>query len=149
MIERGNVVEVHYTGKLTNGEVFDSSRGRDPFKFQVGSGQVIPGFETAILGKNIGDKVTTTLTSDMAYGSIREDLIASVPLDQMPEGIKVGQTLTAESENGKTINVIIKEIKENEVIVDGNHPLANKELIFDIEILSIQVMPNPLPNYND
>lgn len=138
MVETGKVVAVHYTGKLTDGEMFDTSEGRDPLKFQVGSGQIIPGFEKAIMGKNIGEKVTVNIPADDAYGQIREDLIVTVPLSQMPGEVQVGQPLQAQGDNGQTINVIVKEVNEENVMIDGNHPLAGKELVFDIEVVEIE-----------
>ena len=138
MVETGKVVAVHYTGKLTDGEMFDTSEGRDPLKFQVGSGQIIPGFEKAIMGKNIGEKVTVNIPADDAYGQIREDLIVTVPLSQMPGEVQVGQPLQAHGDNGQTINVIVKEVNEENVMIDGNHPLAGKELVFDIEVVEIE-----------
>ncbi len=138
MIEKGNIVSVNYIGKFPNGEVFDSSEGRDPLKFQVGSGQIIPGFENAILGKNTGDKVTININPEEAYGEVREDLIVKVPMDQMPGEVEVGQSLQAQADNGQAVNVIIKEVNEDNVIIDGNHPLAGEELVFEIEILEIE-----------
>lgn len=138
MVENGKVIEVHYTGKLTNGELFDTSEGRDPLKFQVGSGQIIRGFEQALMGKNIGDKVTVNIEADDAYGQIREDLIVSVPKTQMPGEVEIGQPLQASGENGQVINVIVKEVNEDHVTIDGNHPLAGKELVFDIEVVGIE-----------
>jgi peptidylprolyl isomerase len=138
MIEKGNIVSVNYIGKFPNGEVFDSSEGRDPLKFQVGSGQIIPGFENAILGKNTGDKVTININPEEAYGEVREDLIVKVPMDQMPGEVEVGQSLQAQADNGQAVNVIIKEVNEDHVIIDGNHPLAGEELVFEIEILEIE-----------
>jgi len=138
MVETGKVVAVHYTGKLTNGEMFDTSEGRDPLKFQVGSGQIIQGFEQAIIGKGIGEKVTVNIVADEAYGQIREDLVVSVPLSQMPGDVQVGQPLQATGENGQAINVIVKEVTEEHVMIDGNHPLAGHDLVFDIEIVEIE-----------
>jgi len=138
MIEKGNTVEVHYTGKFIDGEVFDSSEGKDPLQFEVGSGQIIPGFETAILGKQIGDKVTVSVTPEQAYGPVREDLIVEVPADKMPGEVEVGQLLQADGGDGQVVQVIVKEIKEEGVVIDGNHPLAGRDLIFDIEVVSIQ-----------
>ena len=138
MIETGKVVSVHYTGKLTDGELFDTSEGRDPLKFQVGSGQIISGFEQAIMGKSVGDKVTANIKAEDAYGLIREDLVVSVPLSQMPGEVEVGQPLQATGDNGQTINVVVKEVNEENVIIDGNHPLAGKDLIFDIEVVEIE-----------
>lgn len=138
MVESGKVVAVHYTGKLTNGELFDTSEGRDPLKFQVGSGQIIPGFEQAIMGKNVGEKVTVNIPSDEAYGQVKEEFIVSVPKSQMPGEVQQGQQLQAEGEAGQVINVIVKEVNEDHVIVDGNHPLAGQDLIFDIEVVEIE-----------
>lgn len=138
MVEKGKVVAVHYTGKLTSGEMFDTSEGRDPLKFQVGSGQIIPGFEQAILGKVIGDKVTVSILADDAYGQIKEDLIVPVPKTQMPGDVEVGQPLQAMGDQGQSINVVVKEVNEDHVLIDGNHPLAGKDLVFDIEVVEIQ-----------
>ena len=138
MVEKGKVVAVHYTGKLTSGEMFDTSEGRDPLKFQVGSGQIIPGFENAIMGKNVGEKVTVNITADDAYGQVNEEYIVSVPKEQMPGEVQVGQPLQASAENGQAINVVVKEVHETHVVIDGNHPLAGKDLVFDIEIVEIE-----------
>jgi peptidylprolyl isomerase len=138
MIENGNVVSVHYVGKFTDGDVFDTSEGREPLQFQVGSGQIIPGFESAILGKIVGDKVTTTIRPEEGYGLVREDLVVSVPADKMPGTVEVGQTLEASGDDGQVAHVVVTEVTEENVTIDGNHPLAGKELIFDIEVVSIQ-----------
>lgn len=137
MIENGNVVDVHYTGKLTDGSVFDSSEGREPLRFQVGSGQIIPGFESAIIGKNVGDKVTVTIEPSDAYGEAREDLFVKIPNDKLPGKVEVGQILEASSEDGRSSQVLVHEVNEDHVIIDGNHPLAGKELVFDIEVISV------------
>jgi peptidylprolyl isomerase len=137
MIENGNVVDVHYVGKLTDGNVFDSSEGRDPLKFEVGSGQIIPGFENAVMGKTVGDKVTVTINPEMAYGEVREDLFVQLPLDKMPGDVEVGQMLQAMSDDGRATQVRVHEVNEDNVIIDGNHPLAGQDLIFDIEIVSV------------
>ena len=138
MIQNGSTVNVHYTGKLTNGEVFDSSEGKEPLAFVVGTGQIIPGFENALIGKVVGDKVTVNIKPEDAYGEIREDLLIKVPNDQLPGAVEVGQTLQAQSENGVPINVMVTEVNEDHAIIDGNHPFAGKELIFDIEVINIQ-----------
>jgi peptidylprolyl isomerase len=137
MIENGKKVSVHYTGRLTDGSMFDTSEGREPLKFEMGSGQLIPGFEKALQGKVIGDKVTVNIPADEAYGEVREDLIVSVPKSQMPGNVEVGQSLQAQG-NGQSFNVLVKEILEETVLIDGNHPLAGKELIFDIEVLEVE-----------
>ena len=137
MIQNGSTIEVHYTGRLTDGEVFDSSEGRQPLSFTMGTGQIIPGFENALVGKNIGDKVTINIQPSEAYGEYREDLIVKVPSEQMPGPVEVGMTLQAQAENGMPLNVMVKEVHNDHVIIDGNHPLSGKELIFDIEVVSV------------
>jgi FKBP-type peptidyl-prolyl cis-trans isomerase 2 len=136
MIQNGTIVNVHYTGKLTDGSVFDTSEGNGTLRFEVGSGQIIPGFEKALIGKNIGDKVTISINPEEAYGPVYEDLLVRIPKDRMPEGVHVGQTLQASNE-GSISNVVVVEVNEGDVVIDGNHPLAGKELIFDIEVVSL------------
>lgn len=136
MIQNGTIVNVHYTGKLTDGSVFDTSEGDETLKFEVGSGQIIPGFEKALIGRNVGDKVTISINPEEAYGPVYEDLLVSVPRDRMPEGVQVGQFLQASNE-GNVSNVVVVEVNEGDVVIDGNHPLAGKELIFDIEVVSL------------
>lgn len=139
MIEQGNIITVNYTGKFQDGEIFDTSEGRGPLRFKVGSGQLIPGFEIAVMGKEVGDKITTNITPEEGYGSVREDLIVSVPLDKMPGSVEVGQALEAQGEDGQSAQVFVKEITEDSVVIDANHPLAGKDLVFDIEILNIEL----------
>lgn len=138
MITQGSTVEVHYTGRFLDGEVFDSSEGKEPLQFQIGSGQIIPGFETALIGKSIGEKVSVTVAPDQAYGEIRQDLVVEVPTDKMPGPVEVGQLLQADGGEGGVVQVIVKEVKEDVVVIDGNHPLAGQDLVFDIEVVSIQ-----------
>ena len=138
MIQNGNTVNVHYTGRLTNGEVFDSSEGKAPLSFTVGSGQIIPGFENAIIGKNVGDKVTVNIPPAQAYGEFREDLLIKVPNTQLPGPVEVGMSLQAQSDNGANVNVTVVEVNEDHAVIDGNHPFAGKELIFDIEVVNVQ-----------
>lgn len=138
MIKEGSIVDVHYTGKLTTGEVFDSSIGKEPLVFTVGSGQLIPGFENGIIGKKIGDKVTVTIQPVDGYGEIREDLYVKVPNEQLPGPVTVGQSLQAQAPNGTALSVMVKEVNEDHVIIDGNHPFAGRSLVFDIEILDVK-----------
>ena len=138
MIENGNVVSVHYVGKFADGEVFDSSEGREPLQFQVGTGQLIPGFENAIIGKVVGDKVTANISPEDGYGLVREDLIVSVSIDKMPGDVEVGQALEAQGDDGQSAQVFVKEVNEDNVVIDGNHPLAGKDLVFEIEVVEIQ-----------
>lgn len=142
MIENGKVVSVHYTGKTKQeNKEFDSSLEREPLKFQVGSGQIIPGFEKAIIGKEVGDKVTVEVESKDGYGEVREDLKAKVKKEQLPGEVQVGQQLQAPSTDGKNINVVVTEINEDHVVVDANHPLAGKDLSFDIEVVTVEDAP--------
>lgn len=136
MIKIGSTVQVHYTGKLVDGTTFDSSIGRAPFQFSVGTNEVIPGFENGLIGKQVGEKITVEIPCDDAYGQIREDLIVNVPKTQMPAEVEVGQTLQASNQQG-VFNVLVKEILEDHVVIDGNHPLAGEDLIFDIEVLQV------------
>ncbi|MGF1461158.1 MAG: peptidylprolyl isomerase [Leptolyngbyaceae cyanobacterium] len=136
MVETGKTVKVHYTGKLNDGSVFDSSEGRDPLEFQVGSGQVIPGFDAAIQQMDIGSSKTITIPSTEAYGEVREEMIALVPHAQFPEGMnpEVGQTLQLQTPQG-ALPVRVTEVKDNGVVIDGNHPLAGQDLTFDLTLV--------------
>jgi peptidylprolyl isomerase len=136
MVETGKTVKVHYTGKLNDGSVFDSSEGRDPLEFQVGIGQVIPGFDAAIQQMDVGASQTITIPSNEAYGEVREEMIAVVPHTQFPEGInpEVGQTLQLKTPEG-ALPVRVTEVKEEGVVIDGNHPLAGKDLTFDLTLV--------------
>jgi len=136
MIEKGSKVKVHYTGKLTDNEVFDSSTGKEPLEFTVGEGQLIPGFENGVMGLNTGDKKTIELEPEQAYGQFREDLINEVPKENLPEGVEVGQALQAQTEQGP-VRVTVVELNETMGKVDANHPLAGKKLIFDLEVVEV------------
>ena len=136
MIIQGNTVEVHYTGRLTNGDKFDSSKGREPLKFKVGALQVIRGFEDAVLGKSVGDSLSVTIPCDQAYGEIKEEYTQKVPIQPLPKDVKLGDQLEAMTKNGN-VSVIVKELTEEHGVVDANHPLAGQDLVFDIEIVSV------------
>jgi FKBP-type peptidyl-prolyl cis-trans isomerase 2 len=138
MVTQGSTVEVHYTGRFPNNEVFDTSEGRDPLQFQVGTGQIIPGFENAILGKNVGEKVTINIPAAEAYGEVRNELFVQVPLDKLPGQVEVGQELQADGGDGQPVRVVVEAVNEDHVVINGNHPLAGKDLVFDIEIVSVQ-----------
>lgn len=133
-VSEGDVVRIHYTGRLADGTVFDSSEGRDPLEFQLGSGQVIAGFDTAVDGMTAGESKTITIPADDAYGPRRDDLLISVPREEMPEGIEpqVGLGLTMSAENGQQFNVQISGVTDETVELDANHPLAGQDLTFDI-----------------
>jgi FKBP-type peptidyl-prolyl cis-trans isomerase 2 len=136
-VENGNTVKVHYTGKFEDGSVFDSSvTNNEPITFQVGGKQVIPGFENAIVGMTVGESKTVTLTPEDAYGQPIDGMVQEVPKELVPADVQVGAQLISESEQG-TFNVVVREIKENSVVLDANHPLAGKTLVFDLELVDI------------
>jgi FKBP-type peptidyl-prolyl cis-trans isomerase 2 len=137
MIENGTIVNVNYVGKFVDGSVFDTSEGNGLLRFEIGSGQIIPGFERALIGKNIGDKITVEIEPELGYGLVNEELIAKIPKERVPEGVHVGQELQSVLENGQPITVLITEVNNDDVVIDANHPLAGKDLIFDIEIVSL------------
>ena len=138
-VKKGDLVKVHYTGKLTDGEQFDSSDGRDPLEFTVGAGQMIAGFDAALPGMKIGDKKTINIPAKDAYGEIDETAIIEFPKENVPADMKLepGQQLTLSNQEGQPFPVTVKEIKEDMLILDANHFLAGKELIFDIELMEI------------
>ncbi len=135
-VENGNTVKVHYTGKFEDGSVFDSSVNNEPISFEVGTMQVIPGFENAILGMTVGESKTVTLKPEEAYGYPLEGMVQEVPRSLVPADVKAGAQLVSEGEQG-TFNVVVKEVKEDTVVLDGNHPLAGKTLVFDLELVGI------------
>lgn len=138
MIQSGNKVKLNYTGKLKNGEVFDSSEGGEPLEFTVGEGQLIKGFEEGVMGLSVGDKKTIHMSSEDAYGPVNEGLLFEVPKQNCPEGVSIGSTLQTVLQNGNLATFTVTDIKTETVIIDGNHPLAGKDLTFDVEILDIQ-----------
>lgn len=140
-VKQNDTVKVHYTGKLTDGQVFDSSVERgEPIEFTLGQGQLIPGFEQGLIDMQVNEKKTINISKEEAYGEPREDLIQEVPKNQLPEEIKpeVGMGLVSKSPDGREMNLVVKEVKEEAIVVDGNHPLAGKDLIFDLEVVEIK-----------
>jgi peptidylprolyl isomerase len=137
MIENGTIVNVNYVGKFPDGTVFDSSEGRGLLRFEVGSGQIIRGFEQSLMGKNVGDKIVTEISPEMGYGLLKEELIVKIPRDRVPEIVEVGQELQANSEEGQVATVYVKEVSNDHIIIDANHPLAGKDLVFEIEVVSL------------
>lgn len=135
----GDTVKVHYTGRLQDGQVFDSSKERQPLQFTLGEEQVIQGFQDAVIGMTPGDSKTVTVESNNAYGPRREDLIAEVERNRIPEHIdpQVGQQLQINQPNGEAMVVTVTAVSESNVRLDGNHPLAGKDLVFDIELVEI------------
>lgn len=137
--QKNDKVKVHYTGRLTSGEQFDTSEGREPLEFTVGAGQMIQGFDAAVLGMQIEEKKTVTLAPEEAYGPVFDQLISKVEKKALPQDMKVevGQFLVATAPDGNQTRVLVKEVGENDITIDANHPLAGKELIFDIELVAI------------
>lgn len=138
--EKGNTVKVHYTGTLTDETIFDSSRQREPIEFEVGAGQMIAGFDAAVQGMKVGESKKINIPSTEAYGPVNEEAMIKVPKEQLPEGMapEVGMQLEAAQEDGRTQVLVVAEVLETEVILDANHPLAGKDLIFDIEMMEIK-----------
>jgi len=132
-------VSVHYTGKLDDGTVFDSSVQREPLEFTVGEGQVIPGFENAVVGMETGDSKTVRIPADEAYGQRRDDMLIEVERDQFPPHIEpeVGQQLQVRQANGQPVVVSVAEVSDDNVTLDANHPLAGQDLTFEIELVHI------------
>lgn len=137
--EKVDTVKVHYHGKLTNGTTFDSSAGREPLEFEVGSGMVIPGFDEGVTGMVIGDKKTIHIPADQAYGQKEEHMIMEFPRDRFPADMvpEVGMQLNMSNGSGQNFPVVITEVRETAVVLDANHPLAGEDLIFDLELVSI------------
>ena len=134
----GDTVRIHYTGRLDDGTIFDSSEGRDPLEFVVGSGQVIPGFDRAVTGMEAGQEKTVTIPADQAYGPHRDDLLIKLGRSEIPEGVepKVGQRLQMSTKDGQTFQVTVAETSDANVVLDANHPLAGKDLTFDIHLVA-------------
>ncbi|WP_370282443.1 peptidylprolyl isomerase [Pseudooceanicola sp.] len=137
--KQGDTVRIHYTGTLNDGTTFDSSEGRDPLEFTVGTGQIIPGLEKAIPGMNVGEKKTVEVPCAEAYGEREPGAMQTVPRDQIPEEIEVkpGLQLQVQTPQGQVMPVTVAEVNESEVTLDANHPRAGRDLTFDIELVEI------------
>lgn len=138
MIKNGDLVKVHYTGKLLDGQVFDSSVDKTPLEFTMGQGRLIEGFEKGMTGMILGEKKSITIDPSQAYGEVRPELIVTVPKENVPQDIEVGKTLQAVGPEGRPVIFVVKEVKEDTVVVDSNHPLAGQTLIFDVEVVDIK-----------
>ena len=138
-VKKGDKVKVHYHGKLDSGETFDTSEGREPLEFEVGSGMVIKGFDEGVTGMTKGEKKTINIPFNEAYGPLNPEMLIEVPKDKFPPDmeIELGMPLMMSDGQGQQFQVTIKEIKENAVILDANHPLAGKDLTFDLELVEI------------
>jgi FKBP-type peptidyl-prolyl cis-trans isomerase 2 len=138
-VKSGDTVKVHYTGKFSDGEVFDTSEGKEPLEFTVGSGQVIEGFDNGVIDLQPGDKTTIEIQADKAYGPVREDLIQQVEKKHFPENVSLeqGQFLELRQPDGGKLIVKIVDVNDENVTLDANHPLAGKDLTFEVELVEI------------
>lgn len=136
---KGDNVKIHYTGTLTDGTVFDSSAGREPLGFTIGSGQVIPGFDEAVLGMSHGESKKVTISPEKAYGEHQKELVMPVPRNQVPAEInpEVGQKLQVQGPNGQPMMVEVVEVNDDHIMLDANPPLAGQALTFEIELVEI------------
>jgi peptidylprolyl isomerase len=135
----GDTVKVHYTGKLNDGSVFDTSTEREPLEFTIGEGKLIPDFEQAVIGMEPGDLKTFQVASENAYGPHRQEMVMVVDKKDVPEGLdpKVNQKLQVQQSNGQPFVVTVTEVSETSITLDANHPLAGKDLTFDIQLTEI------------
>jgi peptidylprolyl isomerase len=135
----GDTVQVHYTGTLDDGTVFDSSVGGSPLEFTVGAGQVIPGFEQAVVGMQVGESRQAQIPADQAYGTYRDELVFTVQKTQFPEGFapEVGEQYQVSGADGQAMVVSVREVTPGEVTLDANHPLAGRDLNFDIQLVAV------------
>lgn len=138
-VKAGDTVHIHYTGTLEDGTQFDSSAGRDPLEFTVGGGQVIPGFDQAVEGMAVGDSKKVNVAPEQAYGEHHDQMVQEVPKSALPPEMEpeVGQSLSAKNQDGQEILLTVTEVKDDAIVVDGNHPLAGKALNFEIELVKI------------
>lgn len=137
--KNGDTVKVHYTGRLGDGRVFDSSANRDPLQFTIGTGQVIPGFEEGVVGMELGQSKTVNIPADQAYGPRRDEMTVQVPKTQLPEDMspEVGDQLQMRSQTGQPVLVTVTDVNDEAIELDANHPLAGEDLTFDIELVEI------------
>jgi FKBP-type peptidyl-prolyl cis-trans isomerase SlpA len=139
-VTENSTVKVNYTGKLADGQVFDSSEGKEPIEFTLGQGQLIPGFEKGLIDMKLNEKKTISMPKEDAYGEINQALIQEVNKSELPQEMepKVGMGLVSKSPDGQEMNLMVIEVKEESIVIDGNHPLAGKDLIFDLEVVEIK-----------
>jgi peptidylprolyl isomerase len=138
-VKVGDTVRIHYTGTLNDGSTFDSSEGRDPLQFEVGSGQIIPGLDKELPGMAVGDKKTVNIPAAEAYGEKNPQMQQAIPREQIPANIplELGMRLQMQTPEGQVIPVTVASVDEQTVTLDANHPLAGKDLTFDFEVVSI------------
>lgn len=138
-VKKGDVIRVHYTGTLLDGSQFDSSVGRSPLEFTVGAGQMIAGFDAGVVGMTIGEKKTIQIDPDNGYGQKDPNAIIEFPTSNVPEGmqVEVGMKLNLQNQYGQPVPVEVIEVKEEVIIMDANHFLAGKDLVFEVELVEI------------
>lgn len=139
-VKENNTVKVHYTGKLTDGQIFDTSEGKEPIEFTLGEGRLIPGFEKGLLNMKLNEKKTLNIAKEDAYGEVNAQLIQEVAKKDLPQDMEpqVGMGLVSKAPDGSEMNLMVVEVKEDAIIIDGNHPLAGRDLVFDIEVVAIK-----------
>jgi FKBP-type peptidyl-prolyl cis-trans isomerase 2 len=139
VVEAGDYIKVDYTGTLDDGSVFDSSEGREPLEFTAGAGQMIKGFDAAVIGMKVGEVKTVTIPAADAYGSYDDELLLVFSKDELPEGLdpKIGDQIPLSGPSGRTMNAPVVEVTETTITVDANHRLAGKDLTFEIELVEI------------
>ncbi|ODS39914.1 hypothetical protein BEH94_08025 [Candidatus Altiarchaeales archaeon WOR_SM1_SCG] len=138
IVRKGNKVLVEYTGKLKNGKIFDKTEKGKPVEFVVGSGKIMPGFDKAVKGMKVNERKTVTINSEEVYGKRREDLIEELPMDSLiTDGeVKKGKRMVVETPS-RVISVTIRDVKKDKVVIDANHPLAGKYLVFDLKVVGL------------
>ncbi len=137
-IQEGDTVAVHYTGKLEDGQVFDTSEGRDPLSFQVGGGQLIRGFDDAVRGMEVGDETTVTIAPEDGYGAHDPQMVQKIPRDRLDaDGVEVGQVLMLQSDDGREFQATVQGVEDDGVTLDFNHFLAGKTLVFTIKVVEV------------
>lgn len=139
-VKENDTVVVHYTGRLQDGQVFDSSEGRDPLEVSLGQGQLIPGFEQGLVGMQPNDKKTVNIPMQDAYGEVRKELFQKIDKQELPDDIdpKVGMGLMAQNPDGSQRQLRVAEVEDDHIVIDANHPLAGQDLIFDLEVVEIK-----------
>lgn len=139
-VKEGSKVKIHYTGKLDNGQIFDSSEGREPLEFEAGSGKVIKGFDNAVMGMKVDEEKEVQLTPEESYGERNEELKQKIPKEKIniPGEIKPGMTLAVKAPDGQQFPVQVADVEDENIVIDMNHPLAGKNLHFKIKVVDIQ-----------
>lgn len=138
-VKKGDKVKLHYTGRIKDGDMFDSSKRREPLQFEAGAGQVIKAIDEAVIGMETGEKKNFTVEPEEGFGPYYENLLIDMPIEKFPQGIspREGMQLQLANEEGKSVPVIVKEVNDTSVKLDANHPLAGKELDFEVELIAI------------